>query len=105
MKKTRKILAIVTAIFITASLSAANDMNIIPLSSPLYDYVDTLYTLEGHAAAQGARPWTEADFRQQLSRIEPSSPAAQKLYDVILSSLGTHLETKTTRSQPHGICH
>ena len=84
MKKTRRLLAIVTAIFITASLSAANDMNIIPLSSPLYDYVDTLYTLEGHAAAQGARPWTEADFRQQLSRIEPSSPAAEELYDVIL---------------------
>ena len=88
MKKTRRLLAIVVAIFITVSLSAANDMNIIPLSSPLYDYVDMLYTLEGHAAAQGARPWTEADFRQQLSRIEPSSPAAQKLYDVILASLG-----------------
>ena len=88
MKKTRRLLAIVAAIFITASLSAANDMNIIPLSSPLYDYVDTLYTLEGHAAAQGARPWTEADFRQQLSRIEPSSPAAEELYDAVLYSLG-----------------
>ena len=46
-----------------AKAYGANDMNIIPLSSPIYGYMDDLYTLEGHAAPQGARPWTNADLR------------------------------------------
>ena len=62
-------------------------MNIIPLSSPIYEYVDLLYTLEGLAGAQGARPWTEADLRQQIGRITPTSDAAIELYNTIKTYL------------------
>ena len=61
-----------SALFFVLSLpvlSAMNDMNIIPFSSPIYEYMDSLYILEGHAATQGARPWTNADLKQQLTRI------------------------------------
>ena len=58
-------------------------MNIIPLSSPIYEYVDLLYTLEGHAGAQGARPWTESDLRQQIDRIIPTTSASMKIYEAI----------------------
>ena len=57
-RKIAKSLIILALLFmIPASLTATNDMNIVPLSSPLYEYMDALYSLEGHAAPQGARPW------------------------------------------------
>lgn len=88
-RKIAKSLIILALLFmIPASLAATNDMNIVPLSSPLYGYMDALYSLEGHAAPQGARPWNEADFRQQLDRIVPTNEASQMLYDRILDHLG-----------------
>ena len=80
-------IVLILSFIIPLQIFAANDMNIIPLSSPLYGYMDVLYTLEGHAAAQGARPWNESDFKQQLKRINPSSDAARTLYEKISSHL------------------
>lgn len=89
---TRRIYKAIIAfvLFISIFMAKAygtNDMNIIPLSSPIYGYMDDLYTLEGHAAPQGARPWTNADLRQQLDRITPTSEAARNLYKEIESFL------------------
>ena len=72
---------------------AGNGMTIIPLSSPIYDYVENLYILEGHAAPQGSKPWTEDDVRQQLSRIEPQSEVASYLFDQIEAMLSDEVES------------
>ena len=90
-----------SALFFVLSLpvlSAMNDMNIIPLSSPIYEYMDSLYILEGHAATQGARPWTNADLKQQLTRIEPTSNASKRLYIEIESYLEKNDNDKITAS-------
>ena len=79
----RPVWTIVALILTIMPVWAAGDMNVIPLSSPVYGYVDALYVLEGHAAPEGARPWTEADLRQQLTRITPTSKASQNLLDII----------------------
>lgn len=85
----KTVFAVLSIVMLLCSglIFAGNDMNIIPLSSPMYEYVDLLYTMEGHAAPQGARPWTEADFRQQMKRIEPSNDASRRLYEEIMSHL------------------
>lgn len=90
-----KILILVCIISI-GSLYASKGMNIIPLSSPIYEYVDALYTLEGHAGAQGARPWTESDLKQQIARITPSNEVSQSIYDEILSYLEDDSESIAT---------
>lgn len=77
---------------IVFSAYSSKGMNIIPLSSPIYEYVDALYTLEGHAGAQGARPWTESDLKQQMDRVTPSSETAQRIYDEIQSYLNDDSE-------------
>ena len=82
MKKRFLLLLILAAILISAA-SASHDMEIIPLSSPVYEYMESLYVLEGKAAPQGAKPWTVADVKQQLDRITPTSVPAQNLYDIL----------------------
>ena len=82
MKKRFLLLLILAAILISAA-SASHDMEIIPLSSPVYEYMESLYVLEGKAAPQGAKPWTVADVKQQLDRISPTSVPAQNLYDIL----------------------
>ena len=92
MRAGKKIITVILAaiLFIPGSLIyASGNAAIIPLSSPIYEFVDALYTMEGHAAPQGARPWTEADLRQQLDRITPSSTAAKRLYDIIEEQLSS----------------
>ena len=82
MKKKFLLLLILAAI-LTSALRASHDMEIIPLSSPVYEYMESLYVLEGKAAPQGAKPWTVADVKQQLDRITPTSVPAQNLYDIL----------------------
>lgn len=87
-KKSKKMLACSILFACIMQLSyAGNGMTIIPLSSPIYDYVENLYILEGHAAPQGSKPWTEADARQQLSRIEPKSETSKYLIEQIETML------------------
>lgn len=83
----KRIKLIIITLVLTVNLFASRGMSIIPLSSPLYQYMDVLYTLEGHAASEGARPWTKADFMQQINRITPTSEVAKNLYELILGSL------------------
>ena len=81
--KRKALSAIFILIFCVLSLSASHDMRLIPLSSPVYEYVEDLYILEGKAAPQGAKPWTVADLKQQLERVTPSSDVSQQLYKTI----------------------
>ena len=95
-KRMLKVALFALILLLSNYLFSSNEVAIIPLSSPIYNYVDALYTLEGHAGAQGARPWTNADLRQQLSRITPTSPAAKKLYEVIENNLPDNTATVST---------
>lgn len=88
---------VVSIIFLALSSNAfalaGNGMSIIPLTSPIYDYMENLYILEGHAAPQGAKPWTEDDVRQQLSRIQPTGKASTRLLNLIEGMLSNDEES------------
>ena len=82
--KGRKLFCLLILVLAAMTLYAGGkEMKIIPLSSPIYDYVDALYQLEGLAAAEGARPWNIADLKQQMARVTPTSEAARNLAGII----------------------
>ncbi len=68
---------------LSASSLFAVDAYYIPLGSPFYDIVDDLYVLSGYARPSDARPYSNAQARLVLERIERDSlsPYAQELYD------------------------
>lgn len=86
---TTLLLAILLMVIPSSALSASKGMVTIPLTSPLYDYIEDLYVLEGLSAPQGAKPWTIHDFKQQIDRVTPTSAASQNLYDNIVEELET----------------
>ena len=67
---------------------------IYPLESPLYGDMDALYALCGLAKPSVNRPWSDAEARRILDRIDPSGlgAAASGLYDEILSILDEGLK-------------
>jgi hypothetical protein len=48
----------------------SQSQRIIPLSSPLYDEIDALYSLYGLATPSAARPWTTAEAGKILQRLD-----------------------------------
>lgn len=95
MRNSRKLLPILVLFLLPALLWAGGGMKIIPLSSPIYDYVDALYQMEGLAAPQGARPWTNSDLEQQLSRVEATSEPSKEIVAIITDYLGKDESGKT----------
>ena len=103
----RRIVALIILIFFSVSLYAL-DAYYISLDSQFYDIVDDLYVLEGLAKPSGARPYSSAQAKLVLSRIEPDSLSgySKLLYEKALSytedtvrwalgdtfGLGAHLE-------------
>ena len=69
---------------------------IYPIESPLYADMDALYSLCGLARPSTNRPWSDAEARRILDRVDPSSltGVASRLYDRILSVLGKGLRWK-----------
>ena len=67
-----------------------------PIESPLYADMDALYSLCGLARPSTNRPWSDAEARSILDRVDPSSltGVASRLYDRILSVLGKGLRWK-----------
>ena len=61
-------------VLVSSLLWGANTQQIIPLSSPLYRYIDRLYILEGHSRPSSARPWSASEASLILSRVEGNSP-------------------------------
>lgn len=52
---------------------------VIPVGSELYDYFDNLFLLCGHSSPSASRPWTTAEARCELSKIDGSSLGGQAL--------------------------
>lgn len=75
-------------LFLLTSTAFAANMKIFPLTSPIYSFIEDLYKLEGLSAPQGAKPWTEADVKQQLARITPSTETSEYMYSKIESLIG-----------------
>jgi len=54
---------------ISLPAQASPSSRMIPLSSPLYEQVDILYRLAGHALPSASRPWSTREARQILTTI------------------------------------
>ena len=72
-------------LFLALSVSAGQEQMIIPLSSAVYQDMDTLYVLEGLGRPSTARPWSVAEATKLLSRADSASHKA--LYHAIEEEL------------------
>lgn len=86
MKKTFLILT--TLLLLGATLFAVSP-NIIPLSSSLYENLDTLYSLLAMAYPSGARPWSEGEAKEIINRINVNQLSEEELslYNAIIDEL------------------
>jgi hypothetical protein len=85
MKK-RLFALVACALILVCGVSARVDGRIIISTSPIYDYMDTLYSLSSMSQPATNRPWSEAEARQILSKLDRSSLGqfGQSLYDEAL---------------------
>lgn len=62
---------------------------VIPVGSRIYDLFDSLFILCGHTSPSTSRPWTVAEARSELSKIDQSfiSSYALRLYDEISEAI------------------
>jgi hypothetical protein len=65
-----------SALFLLPVTVFPQNQQVLPLSSPLYDEMDALYTLCGLAAPSAARPWTNAEAAAILQKIDGFAAAA-----------------------------
>ncbi|MCQ2411838.1 MAG: hypothetical protein MJ057_02680 [Sphaerochaetaceae bacterium] len=97
----RKVIILLLVFFALVSIStvfAADSVNAIiyPLESSIYDNMDALYSLCGMVKPSTNRPWSDAQARRILSRVDAVSLSrvALSLYDEILKSLDEGLRWK-----------
>lgn len=71
------------------SVFAVSDAVIKPLDSSLYEDMDDLYALNGLARPSTNRPWSNAEARLILSKVDASNldDVSKRLYSRILSVL------------------
>ncbi len=67
---------------------AQNGQRIVNLDSDAYFYIDALFLEQGLAQPNTARPWTEEEFRFELTKIDASrlSSAGMKAYEYLQKS-------------------
>lgn len=87
MKKT--LVAFVFMVSAVVSVFAVSNAVIKPLDSSLYEDMDDLYALNGLARPSTNRPWSNAEARLILSKVDASNldDVSKKLYSRILSVL------------------
>ena len=87
MRKISAVFIIMIALLFPAFAAKGQAVNayVIPVSSPVYDYMDDLYLLCGMARPSTNRPWSTAEAMMILERIEKTSldGTALKLYEKI----------------------
>ena len=79
--------------FLSWSLVFGQSQEVLPLSSSVYDEMDTLYLLRGLGTPSSARPWTVSEAGLILERIPSSSlnKQEQALYDSIAGEISKPL--------------
>lgn len=87
MKKT--LVALVCMLLVIASVFSVSNAVIKPLDSSLYEDMDDLYALNGLARPSTNRPWSNAEARLILSKVDASNldDVSKRLYSRILSVL------------------
>lgn len=77
------------AIFPVAS---ASDAQMLAIGSDAYESMDMIYALAGKGTPSNSRPWSFAEARIILSRIDRSSlsPAGMALYDSMENEIGSY---------------
>jgi len=75
----KKHLSIALMLLLSLFALGAVSNRVIPLDSPFYFYVDSLYMAEGKALAEGSRPWNGNLAKAILEAVSPSSDASRKL--------------------------
>ena len=74
----RRFILIFIILFLPLFIFAV-DAYFIPLTSPFYDIIDDLYVLEGVAKPSGARPYSNAEARLVLNRIDRNTLSGYSL--------------------------
>ena len=84
----KKISILILLLFIIFSCFASNpNQRVIPLSSPIYQKIDTLFLLEGKANVSKGRPWTTAEAKMILSQIDVRTKEEQQIFEEIEKEL------------------
>lgn len=80
-------------VILVGSLAASTSQEIIPLTSTIYEDMDTLYLASRLGTPSRARPWTKNEARKILSRVtrENQTQVIQRLYDSIESLIASDL--------------
>lgn len=75
--------------FIPFLLFSLSPRTILPLSSPVYEMIDSLFYETGMAQPDTARPWSCGELEAVLSRIDSTrlSEAGKRVYDYILEEI------------------
>ena len=83
------IAALSVCLLLLASLIFGQGQELLPLSSGVYDGMDTLYLLTGLGTPSTARPWTKSEAAMILERIDNRSfnKQIQVLYDSIAAEI------------------
>ena len=89
----RKFLLVFAVLLLSLNVFAV-DAYFINLNSPFYDIIDDLYALEGLAEPSGTRPYSSAQARLVLSRIDKSSLSG---YSLILYDMAADYVEDTVR--------
>jgi hypothetical protein len=77
----------------------------IPLASPVYEEMDTLYLIAGYGTASNARPWSKSEANLILGRIDRASlqTRALALYDSIAAAISPGLRFKLGDDSQFGV--
>ena len=98
VKRSKFVLFLLVVVFIAAASAEVGPVKsvIYPIESTLYADMDALYAICGLARPSTNRPWSDAEARSILDRVDAStlSGVASKLYDRILSVLDEGLRWK-----------
>ncbi len=80
MKLIVVLLALLSLLF---PLSATSDSFVIPLTSSLYEEIDTLYITQGLSTPSSSRPWSVGETEKILSRLKEENLSSEE--KIILS--------------------
>ena len=92
------VLLTVAALLAASAFAYSNQQKIYPVDSDVYKSMETLYILAGKGLPSSAGPWSEAELRLMLERIDRNSlsEAAGKYYDYVESKITSDPKTRFT---------
>ena len=90
-------LLMVSAVF--SSVTETNRQEIVPVDSPIYRAMKTLYISEGLALPSTTGPWSMAEMDMMLSRINPEKldSSEMEVYEYLQREIATPPPYRTSR--------